>query len=105
MLIKRRDFLQAGSLVTASLMLPKFLKAFEQKQSLQKGNKVLVVIQLSGGNDGLNTVIPVSNDIYYRERPRLGIAKKDAQALTDDAGLHPALPFLKRYLMKAILGY
>ena len=39
------------------------------------GNKVIGVIQLSGGNDGLNTVIPVRNDIYYRERPKLGITK------------------------------
>jgi len=39
------------------------------------GNKVVVVIQFSGGNDGLNTVIPVRNDIYYKARPKLGIEK------------------------------
>ena len=75
MLIKRRSFLQVGSLATASLMLPKFLKAFEQPMAVPQGNKVLVVLQLSGGNDGLNTVIPIRNDIYYKVRPRLGIAK------------------------------
>ncbi|HTQ28974.1 MAG TPA: hypothetical protein VMI35_12635, partial [Puia sp.] len=66
MLIKRRAFLQTGGLATASLMLPKFLKAFERSNLVPPGNKVLVVLQLSGGNDGLNTVIPVRNDIYYR---------------------------------------
>lgn len=91
MFIKRKEFLQVGSLATASLLLPKFLKAFEQQHKVPPGNKVVVVIQLSGGNDGLNTIIPVSNDIYFRERPRLGIKKEIALRLNDDAGLHPAL--------------
>jgi uncharacterized protein (DUF1501 family) len=76
--IKRKEFLQIGSLATASLMLPKFLKAFDQKNMVPPGNKVVVVIQFNGGNDGLNTVIPVTNDIYYKERPRLAIKKEKA---------------------------
>jgi uncharacterized protein (DUF1501 family) len=95
MVIKRKEFLQIGSLATASLMLPKFLKAFEKPMMVPPGNKVVVVIQFSGGNDGLNTVIPVRNDIYYRERPRLGIAKNDALSLTDETGLNPALEAFK----------
>jgi uncharacterized protein (DUF1501 family) len=91
MLIRRRDFLQLGSLATASLMVPKFLKALEAPQMVPQGNKVLVVLQLSGGNDGLNTVIPVSNDIYYSSRPRLGIKKDKTLSLTDDAGLNESL--------------
>lgn len=91
MLIKRRNFLQTGSLATAALLMPRFLKAFEQPKMVPPGNKVLVVLQLSGGNDGLNTVIPVRNDIYYRERPRLGITKDKALQLTDEVGLNPAL--------------
>ena len=95
MLIKRKEFLQVGSLATASFMLPKFLKAFEKPMMVPPGNKVVVVIQFSGGNDGLNTVIPVRNDIYYRERPKLGIAKNDALLLTDETGLNPALEAFK----------
>lgn len=95
MLIKRKEFIQLGTLATASLMLPKFLKAYERPRMVPPGNKVLVVLQLSGGNDGLNTVIPFRNDIYYKERPRLGIQKDKALALTDEAGLHPALVGLK----------
>ena len=95
MLFKRRQFLQAGSLATASLMLPKFLKAFEQGNLVPLGNKVVVVLQLSGGNDGLNTVIPVRNDIYYSERKKLGIEKNKTLSLTDEVGLHPALVGLK----------
>ncbi len=95
MLIKRKEFIQVGSLATASFMLPKFLKAFERPVMVPPGNKVVVVIQFSGGNDGLNTVIPVRNDIYYRERPRLGIVKEKALLLTDETGLNPALGSLK----------
>ena len=95
MLIKRRDFLKTGSLVTASLLLPRFLKATGAPGLLPPKGKTLVVLQLSGGNDGLNTVIPVRNDIYYRERPRLGIERADAIRLTDEVGLHPALTGLQ----------
>jgi uncharacterized protein (DUF1501 family) len=91
--IKRRSFLQIGSLATANLMLPKFLQAFNEQSftPVPAGNKVLVVLQFSGGNDGLNTIIPITNDIYYRERPKLGIQKEKAIALTTDAGIHPEL--------------
>lgn len=95
MLIKRKEFLQIGSLATASMMLPKFLKAFESHALVPPGNKVVVVLQLSGGNDGLNTVIPIRNDIYYKLRPILGIKKDKTHKITDEVGLHPALTALK----------
>lgn len=91
MVIKRREFLQTGSLATASFFVPKFLKAFETGKLVPPGNKVVVVLQLSGGNDGLNTVIPVRNDIYYRSRPRISIEKNRALSITGEVGLHPAL--------------
>ncbi len=95
MVIKRRAFIQTGALATATLMLPKFLKAFEKPQMVPPGNKVVVVIQLSGGNDGLNTVIPIRNDIYYKLRPKLAIEKDKAVVLTDEVGLNPALEGFK----------
>ena len=95
MLINRRKFLTLGSLATGTMMLPKFLKAFEGPTQAVIGQKVLVVLQLSGGNDGLNTVIPVRNDIYYRERPGLSIFREKSLFLNDEAGLHPSLTHLK----------
>jgi uncharacterized protein (DUF1501 family) len=95
MIFKRKQFIQLGSLATASLMVPKFLKAFEQPARVMAGNKVVVVLQLSGGNDGLNTVIPYRNDLYYKARPRLGILRDKALHLTDETGLHPALTAFK----------
>lgn len=92
MLIKRRQFLQVGSLASGALMIPKFLKAFERPAPfVPQGDKVVVVLQLSGGNDGLNTVIPLRNDVYYKSRPGIGIAKDKAIQLTNEAALHPAL--------------
>ncbi len=94
MLIKRRHFLKSGSLAAAgTLLVPKFLKALDLEGMANPlaGNRVLVVIQLSGGNDGLNTVIPVRNDIYYQQRPRIAVKNTDALQLTDEAGLHPSL--------------
>lgn len=95
MVIKRKEFIQIGSLATASMLLPKFLKAFEGPALVPPGNKVVVVLQLSGGNDGLNTVIPFRNDLYYKARPRLGIVKDKALGITDEVGLHPSLTAFK----------
>ncbi|TXH21452.1 MAG: DUF1501 domain-containing protein [Chitinophagaceae bacterium] len=104
MLFKRKEFLQIGSLATASLMMPKFLRAFEAKNMVPAGNKVVVVLQLSGGNDGLNTVIPVRNDIYYKLRPTLSIKKESTHTLTDEISLHPALTGFKALYDEGNLG-
>lgn len=54
-------------------------------------DRVLVVVQLSGGNDGLNTVVPYRNSSYYKARPKLSIPKEKVVALDDDLGLHFSL--------------
>lgn len=54
-------------------------------------DRVLVVIQLSGGNDGLNTVVPYRDELYRKARPVLGIATADLHRVNDDLGLHPSL--------------
>ena len=102
--MQRKQFIQIGSLATATLMLPKFLKALEGKAMVPAGNKVIVVLQLSGGNDGLNTVIPVRNDLYYKARPRLGIERTKALSLTDEVGLHPELTGFKELYDDGSLG-
>jgi uncharacterized protein (DUF1501 family) len=91
MIIHRKEFLKLGSLATTSFFVPKFLKAFETGKLVPPGNKVVVILQLSGGNDGLNTVIPFRNDIYYKSRPGLGIERSKLIALNDEVGLHPSL--------------
>ena len=104
MLLKRRSFIKGSGLATASLMMPRFLHAFDADEKVPPGNKGLVVLQLSGGNDGLNTVIPYRNDIYYKSRPGIAIAKEKAIRLTDEAGLHPSLNYLGKLYEEGALG-
>ncbi len=60
-----------------------------------RDSRILVVLQLAGGNDGLNTVIPYADDAYYNARPNLGIPDNSVLRLNDDLGLHPALSGLR----------
>ena len=92
----RRDFIKNATLASSLFFVPSFVKAFEQVASSTLGYKRLVIIQLSGGNDGLNTVIPFQNDLYYKARPTLGIQKNDVIQLNDDIGLNANLLPLKR---------
>lgn len=92
----RRKFLKQSSLASSLFFVPSFVKAFEEVASKNLGYKRLVIIQLSGGNDGLNTIIPFNNDVYYKERPKLAIPKSDVLKLNDELGLHPSLLPLKR---------
>ena len=59
--------------------------------SAENSDQVLVMIQLVGGNDGLNTVIPFRSDEYYRVRPNIAIPSNEALSLNTDFGLHPGL--------------
>ncbi len=103
----RRAFLHRGlTLVGAASTAPLFLARSARAVAPKDGaltrsrpgvpdDHVLVVLQLAGGNDGLNTVIPVRNDLYYKYRPQLGIAAKAALKLNDDFALHPVLTGFK----------
>jgi uncharacterized protein (DUF1501 family) len=59
-------------------------------------NRILVVIELSGGNDGLNTVVPFGDAAYYRARPKLGIPDKDVIKIADGFGFHPSMVGFER---------
>ncbi|HZQ97357.1 MAG TPA: DUF1501 domain-containing protein [Chloroflexota bacterium] len=98
----RRDFLRAGALfVSMSLTMPSFLARTIQATSdraisaVYGRRKILVVVQLGGGNDGLNTVVPYADPAYYQARPTIGIAKSAVLQLSDYVGLHPNMTGLK----------
>jgi len=92
----RRRFLQNTALASGALMIPAFLKPFEAlAKSDLTGYKNLVIIQLSGGNDGLNTIVPYGNDIYYQKRSTIAINQNDVVKLNDIQGLNPSLSALK----------
>jgi uncharacterized protein (DUF1501 family) len=92
--MKRRQFIQTSGLATAAMMIPNFLKAQENKM-LSTNDKILIVIQLTGGNDGLNTVVPYENDLYYNARPKIAIQKNEVLKLNSELGLNPAMQGFK----------
>ncbi len=97
-IMNRRKFIKRSALASAGTMLiPGFLKAYEaaQMNSPINHHKKLIVIQLSGGNDGLNTVVPFRNDVYYELRPRLAVPKNKVLKLNDELGFNPVLSGLK----------
>lgn len=95
----RRDFLrQFGG--TAWLTLGVAPSALWQRAALAAeqathSDRILVLIQMAGGNDGLNTVVPYGHDEYYQSRPGISIGKSAVLKLNDELGLHPALSGLK----------
>ena len=93
--MKRRDFLAKSSLASCLMLVPNFMKAFESLDPATLGYKKLVLIQLSGGNDGLNTIIPYRNDLYYKYRPNISIPKNKLIDLNGELGFNENLGPLK----------
>ena len=94
--ISRRKFIRQSALATAgAAFIPSFLKAFDRVGGLAPGQKRLVIIQLGGGNDGLNTVVPFGDDLYYKARPQIGISTSEVIRLNHHQGIHPALEPLR----------
>ena len=89
--MKRRDFLKQTTFASGMFFVPQFLKAFENNPTKTFSNKKVVIIQLKGGNDGLNTVVPFNNDIYYQQRNTIAINKNQLLKISDDVGLHKSL--------------
>ena len=101
----RRHFLQSSALASTLLLVPKFLHALDRPENQLAARlrdaptakaRRLVVVQLGGGNDGLNTIVPFRNDLYYQARPTLALKPTDGLLpLTDELALHPAMTGLK----------
>jgi uncharacterized protein (DUF1501 family) len=103
--MQRRRFLQSSALASTLLLVPKFLHALDRPETqlatllrdapADKARR-LIVVQLSGGNDGLNTIIPYRNDLYYKARPTLALKETEGiLPLSGDLGLHPKMTGLK----------
>jgi uncharacterized protein (DUF1501 family) len=111
MALQRRDFLRRGvGLVAASMVVPAFMAETARVLQADPGKatapvalqpatdasrKILVVVLLAGGNDGINTLIPYGDPLYYQARPTLAIPREQVLHLNDTVGLSPALPLLK----------
>jgi uncharacterized protein (DUF1501 family) len=105
--ITRRDLFARGSVLAVGLMAPSWLSAVTHSDMVRQAsgkrvdpNNVLVVIQLSGGNDGLNTVIPFSDPLYHKARPTLAVPESAVLKIGDGLGFHPALAGLHELFQK-----
>ncbi len=96
--MKRNDFLRQLGLLTGGVAfglqgIPGRAYAHNPLRIDMQGTNgnILVLVQLSGGNDGLNTVVPFESDVYYQKRPAIAIPKDKVLKLNSQLGLNPAL--------------
>src|SRR5438046_4062452 len=87
----RRDFLKSSALVSLAPTVPAFLARSARAAVPRRDGRVLVVIQLDGGNDGVNTVVPFADEGYAKHRKTLRLAKDRLVKVNDQVGLHPSL--------------
>jgi uncharacterized protein (DUF1501 family) len=90
----RRNFLKASfgtsAVVSVGATAPQFLLRAVSAETKPNDDTILVMVQLSGGNDGLNTVAPFSEPAYRKARPTLAVQANDALKIDDSLGFHPA---------------
>lgn len=93
----RRQWLQAAmASAGGGLLAPAFAQSSAALPAVPQNDRILVVLELSGGNDGLNTVVPYQDDTYYRLRPQLAIPARRLRKLDDQFGFNPGLAGFER---------
>jgi uncharacterized protein (DUF1501 family) len=94
--LTRRGLIQTGAAVGIAASPLMFAPAALGQTRTGSGNRILVILEMSGGNDGLNTVIPYGDDAYYRHRPKIGISKEQVRKLDDHFGLSEGMAGFER---------
>src|SRR4051812_1782946 len=102
-MLSRRDFLKHTSLIATAPLVPGFIERTAFAAEPGK-DSILVVLEMTGGNDGLNTVIPYADDNYHRLRPTLGFQAGQVVKVNDELGLHPALQQMGQFLQQSKLA-
>lgn len=114
-LLNRRALLKSSTIAVGGLLLgPDLLGAELEGAELLRtkplsakpadNDRILVVVELSGGNDGLNSVVPYSDDAYYRHRPSIGIKESDLLKIDDSYGFNPGMLGFERLWNKGELA-
>ena len=100
----RRDFLKMLPLISLAPTVPGFIARLARASTPEQDGRILVVIQLDGGNDGLNTVVPFGDEAYARNRRTLKLASDRLIRVSDGIGLHPAMGRAGQLLESGRLG-
>src|SRR5579871_5156267 len=90
-MLSRRDFLSRSALVALAPTVPAFLTRSLRAATPQRDGRALVVVQLSGGNDGINTVVPFKDEGYLKNRKALRLPENRLLKIDDRTALHPDL--------------
>src|SRR5262252_7722303 len=90
-MLSRRQFLKTSSLLALAPTVPAFLARTARAATPRRDGRVLVVLELSGGNDGINTVVPFKDEGYAKHRKALRLPADRLHKVTQDIGLHPAM--------------
>jgi uncharacterized protein (DUF1501 family) len=109
--MKRRDFLTNFSSATGAALLSSHAPGWAQAVATRASSmqdRILILIELKGGNDGLNTVIPYADSAYYQLRNTIGIKPEELVKLDEKIGLHPdlkaMLPFWEKNELAIVQG-
>jgi len=94
--LTRRDFLHRTSLISLTPLVPSLFGNIANAASATADARALVVIQLDGGNDGINTIVPFGDDAYGRNRSALRLDSEKLHRLNDHVGLHPQMKAAKQ---------
>jgi uncharacterized protein (DUF1501 family) len=104
--VDRRNFVKLAASLPFAALAPNL--AFAAAPPSPNYRKLLVLIELKGGNDGLNTVVPYTDATYYELRPKLAIPRDQVVQLSDAVGLHPSLepllPLWKNHELAVLQG-
>jgi uncharacterized protein (DUF1501 family) len=103
-MLTRRSFLRSSSLLALAPTVPVFVSRSLAGTGPEKDARVLVVVELDGGNDALNTVVPFADPNYAKLRPKLKQSSKNLVRLNDSLGLHPSLRPLDKLLQAGQLA-
>ena len=107
-MFSRRDFLRTGlqssSLIALSSTVPSFLARTALAVVPEQDGRVLVIVQMDGGNDGLNTVVPFSDEGYAKHRKKLRISSDQLFKINKEVGLHPSMRDAAKLLDSGRLG-
>src|SRR5437660_7667331 len=87
----RRDFLKSATLIALAPTVPAFLARTARAAKPDRDGRLLVVVQLDGGNDGINTVVPFADEGYAKYRQALRLPKDRLVKVNATVGLHPSL--------------
>ncbi len=106
--MKRRTFIKLGSLGALPLATGVFAEnaqASQRRNNSASKKRTVVLVELRGGNDGLNTLIPFTDPLYYKLRPSIAIPRKSMLPISDSLAMHPSLRLLQSYWQRKEMAW